>query len=252
MSKTPVIGIQGLQKSFGSHIVLRGVDMTVRRGEVVVLIGRSGSGKSTLVRCIAGLTSIDGGRIDLFGTVVENHGTRLPAAPARAARRRVGMVFQDFNLFPHLDASRNVSLALQKTQGLARVEARQRACAALAKVGLGDFAARFPYQLSGGQQQRVAIARALALAPDVMLFDEPTSALDPELKREVLVVIRALAEEGMTMVIVTHEMKFAQGVADRVVFMDGGAVVEDGPPQMMLTNPRQEATRVFLQDLIET
>jgi polar amino acid transport system ATP-binding protein len=251
MSETPVIAIEGLQKRFGSHVVLRGVNITVRRGEVVVLIGRSGSGKSTLVRCVAGLAPIDGGRIDLFGTAVEEFGRSLPVALVRAARRRVGMVFQDFNLFPHLDAGRNVSLALQKVQGLARREAQERAQAALAKVGLAAFAARFPYQLSGGQQQRVAIARALALAPEVMLFDEPTSALDPELKREVLVVMRALAEEGMTMVIVTHEMKFARGVADRVAFMDGGAVVEDGPPQVMLANPHEEATRIFLQDLIE-
>ncbi len=251
MSDAKVIAIRGLEKRFGSHVVLRGVDITVARGEVVVLIGRSGSGKSTLVRCVAGLTPIDGGQIELFGTVVANAGTRVAVAPARAARLRVGMVFQDFNLFPHLDAGRNVSLALQKVQHLSRSEARERAVAALNKVGLGAFASRFPHQLSGGQQQRVAIARALALAPDVMLFDEPTSALDPELKREVLVVMRALAEEGMTMVIVTHEMKFARGVADRVVFMDGGAVVEDGPPQVVLTAPRQEATRVFLQDLIE-
>jgi polar amino acid transport system ATP-binding protein len=251
MSEAPVIAIRGLQKRFGLHVVLRGVDIAVQRGEVVVLIGRSGSGKSTLVRCVAGLTPIDGGRIDLFGTVVEDYGARPPVAPVRTARRRVGMVFQDFNLFPHLDAGRNVSLALQKVQGLTREEAQERASAALAKVGLGAFATRFPYQLSGGQQQRVAIARALALAPEVMLFDEPTSALDPELKREVLVVMRALAEEGMTMVIVTHEMKFARGVADRVVFMDGGAVVEEGAPQVMLANPHKEATRIFLQDLIE-
>ena len=251
MNDPPVIVIRGLEKCFESLVVLRGIDLAVRRGEVVVLIGRSGSGKSTLVRCVAGLTPIDGGEIELFGTVIERHGTGLSARPARAARRRIGMVFQDFNLFPHLDAGRNVSLALQKVRGLSREQAHQRALAALTKVGLGGFAARFPYQLSGGQQQRVAIARALALEPEVMLFDEPTSALDPELKREVLVVMRALAEEGMTMVIVTHEMNFARGVADRMVFMDGGAVVEEGPPQVVLTAPRQEATRVFLQDLIE-
>ncbi len=251
MNDAPVIAIRGLEKRFGSHVVLRGVDITVGHGEVVVLIGRSGSGKSTLVRCVAGLTPIDGGQIDLFGTIVARHATRLPAGPVRAARRRVGMVFQDFNLFPHLNAERNVSLSLQKVQRMARAQAQERARMALAKVGLGEFAARFPYQLSGGQQQRVAIARALALEPEVMLFDEPTSALDPELKREVLVVMRALAEEGMTMVIVTHEMNFARGVADRVVFMDGGAVVEEGPPQVMLTAPRQDATRIFLRDLIE-
>ena len=251
MSEAPVIAIKELEKRFGTHVVLRGVDMAVQRGEVVVLIGRSGSGKSTLVRCVAGLTPIDGGQIALFGTVAAQFGTKLPATPVRAARRRIGMVFQDFNLFPHLDARRNVSLALQKVQGLARAEASARAEAALTKVGLGSFATRFPFQLSGGQQQRVAIARALALTPDIMLFDEPTSALDPELKREVLAVMRALAEEGMTMVIVTHEMNFARGVADRVVFMDGGAVVEEGAPQELLVAPRHEATRIFLQDLTD-
>ena len=161
------------------------------------------------------------------------------------------MVFQDFNLFPHLNAGRNVSLALQKVRRLPRQEAMAQAQDALVKVGLGTFGERFPHQLSGGQQQRVAIARALALRPDIMLFDEATSALDPELKREVLAVMRRLAEEGMTMLVVTHEMNFARNVADRVVFMDGGAVVEDGPPESLLVAPKNEATRIFLQDLVE-
>lgn len=251
MTDTAAIVVDALEKRYGDHVVLRGVTLRVERGQVLVLIGRSGSGKSTLVRCVAGLTPVNGGRIEVFGTAVEQAGTRLPRAAVRQARLRIGMVFQDFNLFPHLDAVRNVSLALQKVQHLSRAAAAEQAQAALARVGLDAFAARFPYQLSGGQQQRVAIARALALNPDIMLFDEPTSALDPELKREVLAVMRALAEDGMTMLIVTHEMNFARNVADRVVFMDGGAVVEEGPPDTMLVAPREDATRVFLHDLVE-
>ena len=251
MTDSAAIVLDALKKSYGEHIVLRDVNLRVPRGEVLVLIGRSGSGKSTLVRCVAGLTQINGGRIEIDGVTVQQAGTKLPRSATRRAQERVGMVFQDFNLFPHLNAGRNVSLALQKVRGLPRQEAMAQAQDALAKVGLGSFGGRFPHQLSGGQQQRVAIARALALRPDIMLFDEVTSALDPELKREVLAVMRRLAEEGMTMLVVTHEMNFARNVADRVVFMDGGAVVEDGPPETLLVAPRQEATRIFLQDLVE-
>jgi polar amino acid transport system ATP-binding protein len=244
------IVLEALEKRYGGHLVLRGVDLSVARGEVLVLIGRSGSGKSTLVRCVAGLAGIDGGRIEINGVTVQRAGAKLARAATRRAQGQVGMVFQDFNLFPHLDAGRNVSLALQKVRRLSRADATAEAAAALARVGLGTFGDRFPHQLSGGQQQRVAIARALALKPEIMLFDEPTSALDPELKREVLTVMRALAEDGMTMLVVTHEMNFARNVADRVVFMDSGAVVEEGPPETMLVAPREEATRVFLQDLV--
>ncbi len=251
MTADAAIVLEALEKRYGASLVLRGVDLSVARGEVLVLIGRSGSGKSTLVRCVAGLAGIDGGRIGINGVTVQQAGAKLPRAATRRAQGQVGMVFQDFNLFPHLDASRNVSLALQKVRRLGRAEAAAEAGAALGRVGLGTFGERFPHQLSGGQQQRVAIARALALKPEIMLFDEPTSALDPELKREVLTVMRALAEDGMTMLVVTHEMNFARNVADRVVFMDSGAVVEEGPPETMLVAPREEATRVFLQDLVE-
>ncbi len=251
MTADAAIVLDALEKRYGDHLVLRGVDLRVARGEVLVLIGRSGSGKSTLVRCVAGLTEINGGRLQINGVTVQQAGAKLPRAATRRAQGRVGMVFQDFNLFPHLDAGRNVSLALQKVRRLGRADAAAQARGALSRVGLAEFGDRFPHQLSGGQQQRVAIARALALRPDIMLFDEPTSALDPELKREVLTVMRALAEDGMTMLVVTHEMNFARNVADRVVFMDAGAVVEDGPPEMLLVAPRQDATRVFLQDLTE-
>jgi len=251
VTATPAVALDRVEKRYGTHLVLRGVTLAVTKGEVLVLIGRSGSGKSTLVRCIAGLSTIDAGRIEIDGTTVQQAGTRLPRAATLAAQRRVGMVFQEFNLFPHLTAARNISLALQKVRGLDRAEAERRMQEVLDRVGLAGLGHRFPHQLSGGQQQRVAIARALALQPEVMLFDEVTSALDPELKREVLLVMRALAEEGMTMIVVTHEMNFARNVADRVVFMDQGVVEEEGSPEGMLADPSREATRIFLRDLIE-
>jgi polar amino acid transport system ATP-binding protein len=251
VTATHAVALDRVEKRFGTHLVLRGVTLSVTKGEVLVLIGRSGSGKSTLVRCIAGLGMIDAGRIEIDGTTVQQPGTRLPRAATLPAQRRVGMVFQEFNLFPHLTAARNISLALQKVRGLDRAKAETRMQDVLDRVGLAGLSHRFPHQLSGGQQQRVAIARALALQPEVMLFDEVTSALDPELKREVLLVMRALAEEGMTMIVVTHEMNFARNVADRVVFMDQGVVEEEGPPERMLADPSREATRIFLRDLIE-
>ncbi len=247
----PAILLEGVCKAFSAQAVLKGIDLGVACGEVMVLIGRSGSGKSTLVRCVAGLTRIDAGRIRVQGVTVQDPAARLSRAATAEAQRRVGMVFQDFNLFPHLRVGRNVSLALRLVRRLSAEAAEARAVEVLARVGLAGFRDRFPWQLSGGQQQRVAIARALAMRPEVMLFDEVTSALDPELVREVLAVMRELAEDGMTMVVVTHEMGFAKGVADRVVFMNEGVIAEEGPPEIVLAEPRQESTRIFLRHLME-
>ncbi len=239
-------------KSFGSNEVLKGIDLTVDPGEVVCLLGPSGSGKTTLLRLINQLESLTGGRIWVGGELigVEERGGRLHTRTDRdiaRQRSRIGMVFQRFNLFPHLTALENVMEAPVQVKRLPKATARAEAERLLDLVGLADRAAYYPSQLSGGQQQRVAIARALAMKPELMLFDEPTSALDPELVGEVLGVMRRLAEEGTTMIVVTHEMGFARGVADRVVFMDHGVVVEEGPPDRVLLHPREERTRTFLQ-----
>lgn len=237
----PIIELKGLRKSFGSLDVLNGVDLEVDRGEVVCILGPSGSGKSTLLRCINLLEPPTAGSI-LF----EGRDITQPGVDINDIRRHIGMVFQNFNLFPHLSALGNVTLAQRKVIKRSKDEAEAIAREQLAKVGLADRVDYRPAQLSGGQQQRVAIARALAMDPHVMLFDEATSALDPELVRGVLDVMRELAEGGMTMIVVTHEMGFAREAADRVVFMDEGVVVEQGSPEVIFTNPTSERTREFL------
>jgi polar amino acid transport system ATP-binding protein len=249
-SQSPVV-LQGLVKRYGANAILRGVDLEVARGEVVVIVGPSGSGKTTLLRCINFLEEFQEGRILLDGEPVgyrELNGRRVKRPDAEAARMRadVGMVFQSFNLFPHMSALRNVMLGLTEVRRLGAAQARERATAWLQRVGLGDKLDALPSQLSGGQQQRVAIARAVAMEPKVMLFDEATSALDPELVGEVLAVMAGLARDGMTMLVVTHEMRFAREVAHRVVFMDQGAIVEQGPPETLFGSPRTERLRQFL------
>ena len=236
-----VLVLEGVHKRFGDLHVLRGIDMRVKRGEVVCVIGPSGSGKSTLLRCINMLEPPEAGRIHLEGKEITGAGR----AEVDFVRRRVGMVFQQFNLFPHMTAGRNVSIAQQKVLQRDRGESDAKARSLLERVGLADKIGEYPDRLSGGQQQRVAIARALAMDPHVMLFDEVTSALDPELVKEVLDVLRELVSEGMTMVVVTHEMGFARDVADRIVFMDEGIVVEEGGAGL-IDNPREERTRRFL------
>jgi polar amino acid transport system ATP-binding protein len=238
-------------KSFGNNEVLKGVDLEVAAGEVVCLLGPSGSGKTTFLRLINQMESLTGGRIWVGGELIgieERRGKLHVRADTDIARQRsrIGMVFQRFNLFPHMTAFENVSEAPIQVKRISKAAARQEALALLDRVGLAERANYYPAQLSGGQQQRVAIARALAMKPELMLFDEPTSALDPELVGEVLGVMRTLAQEGSTMIVVTHEMGFARGVADRVVFMDQGVVVEEGPPNQVLLNPQQDRTKTFL------
>ncbi|MER5688003.1 amino acid ABC transporter ATP-binding protein [Streptomyces sp. NPDC002205] len=253
--ETPMVHAEGVRKHFGKVAVLQGIDLTVERGQVCCLLGPSGSGKSTFLRCINHLEKLDGGRLSVDGAPVgyRQQGNRLYELKEREiARSRcdIGMVFQRFNLFPHMTAEQNVMEAPMKVAGVARDEARADARRLLDRVGLADRADRYPAQLSGGQQQRVAIARALAMKPKLMLFDEPTSALDPELVGEVLDVMRQLASEGMTMVVVTHEIGFAREVADTAVFMDGGVVVEAGTPRQVLGDPQQERTRAFLSKVL--
>jgi polar amino acid transport system ATP-binding protein len=243
----PVLRLEAVHKRFGDLHVLRGVDLQVERGGVVCVIGPSGSGKSTLLRCINLLEPPDDGRIYLEGAEI----TAQRRADIDFVRRRVGMVFQQFNLFPHMTAIENVSLAQLKVLGRPAAEARGKSRDLLERVGLQDKMDEYPERLSGGQQQRVAIARALAMDPHVMLFDEVTSALDPELVKEVLDVMRELAAEGMTMVVVTHEMGFARDVADRVAFMDQGIVMEEGEARRLLESPREERTRRFLGAVLE-
>src|SRR5512133_1783153 len=236
-----IVRIKDLHKAFGSLEVLKGVDMDVQRGEVVVILGPSGSGKSTLLRCVNRLEEPTGGEI-WFEDIQVND----PHTNVNEVREKIGMVFQSFNLFPHLTAKGNVMLAQRKVLSRSKDEAERIAVEQLERVGLGDRVNYFPAQLSGGQQQRVAIARALAMDPHVMLFDEVTSALDPELVRGVLDVMKDLAQGGMTMMVVTHEMGFARDVADRVVFMDGGVIVEQGTPEEVLDNPKSDRTKDFL------
>lgn len=255
MTKTVMVEARGVRKSFGSNEVLKGISLEVRQGEVMCLLGPSGSGKSTFLRCINHLETIDGGRIYVDGDLIgyrqvgdvlhEMH----PTAIAKQ-RRGIGMVFQRFNLFPHLTAIQNVMEAPVGVSRKSKAEALQAAQTLLAKVGLADKADHYPSQLSGGQQQRVAIARALAMEPSLMLFDEPTSALDPELVGDVLDVMRDLAKSGMTMIVVTHEIGFAREVADQVVFMDGGVVVEQGTPNEVLDNPQHPRTQAFLNSVL--
>jgi polar amino acid transport system ATP-binding protein len=246
-SGEPALRLDDVHKSFGDLHVLRGVSLEVDRGGVVCMIGPSGSGKSTLLRCVNLLEPPDSGRILLDGREITGSGR----GDTDFVRRRVGIVFQQFNLFPHKRVIQNVTLAQQTVLGRTPEEARARGRALLERVGLGDKIDEYPERLSGGQQQRVAIARALAMDPHVMLFDEVTSALDPELVKEVLDVIRELAAEGMTMVVVTHEIGFARELADRVVFLDEGVVVEEGPPEQVLVNPREERTKRFIGLVLE-
>lgn len=236
-----IVRIQGLHKSFGDLEVLKGIDLEVDRGEVVVVLGPSGSGKSTMLRCINLLEKPTSGKVFFEDTEVTGRGTDI-----NKVREHVGMVFQSFNLFPHLSAQGNVMLAQRKVLKRDKEEAARAAVENLERVGLGDRVDYLPAQLSGGQQQRVAIARALAMDPHVMLFDEPTSALDPELVRDVLDVMKDLAQGGMTMIVVTHEMGFARDVADRVVFMDGGVIVEAGTPEEVFDHPKSDRTKDFL------
>jgi polar amino acid transport system ATP-binding protein len=238
----PVVRAEAIRKSFGANLVLDGVDLSVDSGEVLVVIGPSGSGKSTLLRCINLLEPIDSGRIFFDGEEITARGVK-----ASDVRERIGIVFQQFNLFPHLKVIDNLTLAPRRVRKLRRSEAVLRAHELLRLVGLEDKARQYPHQLSGGQQQRVAIARALMMTPHVMLFDEVTSALDPELVGEVLIVMRDLARSGMTMIVVTHEMHFARDVGDHLMFIDEGRIVEQGKPAVVLDHPKEERTRRFLR-----
>ena len=240
-----VIRVEGLTKNFGQLQVLRGIDCSVSSSEVVCVIGPSGSGKSTFLRCLNGLEDASGGRVLIHGISVHDNSTDVDAL-----RSEIGMVFQRFNLFPHMTVLDNITLAPTKVRGVPLEQAREQARALLIKVGLLDKIDAYPNQLSGGQQQRVAIARALAMQPAIMLFDEPTSALDPEMVGEVLSVMQTLAEEGMTMMVVSHEMGFARRVANRVLFMDEGVLVEEGTPEDIFDRPREERTRRFLSNIL--
>jgi ABC-type polar amino acid transport system ATPase subunit len=242
---TALVQASGLRKSFGDNLVLDGIDLSIRRGEAIVVAGPSGSGKSTLLRCINGLEPVDEGTIRFDGQSVD-------AASRSVVRLRaqIGMVFQQFNLFPHMTVLQNIVLAPERVQGVAHDEATERGRALLGRVGITEKADAYPADLSGGQQQRVAIARALAMQPKLMLFDEPTSALDPEMIREVLDVMRALANDGMTMVVVTHEMGFAREVCDRMVFIDGGEIVEQGPPEEFFRAARSPRAQEFVDKII--
>jgi polar amino acid transport system ATP-binding protein len=240
-----VVNVNDLNKSFGSNHVLRGIDLHVQRGEVVCIIGPSGSGKSTLLRCINMLEQPSSGRVVVLGRELTDIDCDIDEA-----RTKIGMVFQQFNLFPHMTALENIAVAQRKVLGRSKAEAEMKGLQLLARVGLTEKADAYPGQLSGGQQQRVAIARALAMDPDVMLFDEATSALDPELVGDVLNVMKTLAEDGMTMLVVTHEMGFASNVATRVVFMDSGVIVEQGPPSQVIAAPQEDRTKSFLSRVL--
>jgi len=238
------LSIRGLKKSYGDAEILKGVNLDVRQGEVVVILGPSGSGKSTFLRCINGLEEIQGGEVKLDGETIS--GLKNSALPA--VRQKLGMVFQSYDLFPHMNILDNITLAPTKVQKRSRKEAEAEARELLSRVNLADKEKAYPRMLSGGQKQRVAIVRALAMHPELMLFDEVTAALDPEMVREVLDVIMELSEQGLTMLIVTHEMSFARAVADRIVFMDGGHIVETGTPEEFFTAPKTERARTFLDN----
>ncbi|MDQ0665456.1 polar amino acid transport system ATP-binding protein [Arthrobacter ulcerisalmonis] len=255
MTGVPMVLAEKVSKNFGTNKVLRGISLEVGRGQVLCIVGPSGSGKSTFLRCINHLERVDGGRLSIDGELVgyRQKGGKLyelKLSEAAFQRREIGMVFQRFNLFPHLTALENITLAPMRVKGLSKAKATARANELLERVGLEDKGGAYPAHLSGGQQQRVAIARALAMDPKLMLFDEPTSALDPELVGEVLEVMKELAKSGMTMLVVTHEMGFAREVADTLVFMDEGVVVEAGPPRQILTNPQHERTKEFLSKVL--
>ncbi len=246
-----MIKVRNIHKAFGDNPILRGIDLTVAKGQVVVILGPSGSGKTTLLRCLNGLELPQQGSIDFDGAAPLHidFSRKISKADMLALRRKSGMVFQQYNLFPHKTALENVMEGPLVVQKRPEATVRAEAQALLAKVGLGDKADLYPFQLSGGQQQRVGIARAMAIAPELMLFDEPTSALDPELVQGVLQTMKALAEDGWTMVVVTHEIQFARDVADHVVLMDGGVIVEQGSPEAMFQNPQQALTRSFLRQI---
>jgi glutamate transport system ATP-binding protein len=239
-----LVELRGIRKAFGDNVVLDGVDLSVARGEVIVIAGPSGSGKSTMLRCVNGLETVDAGEVRFDGQPVTT-GKGLPAL-----RAQIGFVFQQFHLFPHMTVLQNIALAPVKVKGIAAQQARTTAGELLERVGIAEKAEQYPADLSGGQQQRVAIARALAMDPQLMLFDEPTSALDPEMIREVLDVMRDLARDGMTMLVVTHEMGFAREVCDRLVFIDGGQIVEEGPPAEFFANAQSERAREFVDKII--
>lgn len=244
-AKEAIISVRNLSKRFGSHQVLKDIHFEVYPTEVVVIIGPSGSGKSTLLRCLNLLEEINGGEVYIEGKLLNEKTTNI-----NLVRQEVGMVFQQFNLFPHKTVLENITLAPVKVRKISKEEAKDRALRLLRKVGLEEKADRYPEELSGGQQQRVAIARALAMQPKIMLFDEPTSALDPEMVKEVLDVMKDLAKEGMTMVVVTHEMGFAREVSDRVIFMDQGMIVEEGTPEEIFGAPKNERTKAFLSKVL--
>ena len=240
----PKVLVRGLKKQYGDNVVLKSIDLTVNQGEVVCVIGPSGSGKSTMLRCLNRMEEINGGKVFVDGVDITDPKEDINI------RQNIGMVFQHFNLFPHLSVLDNITLAPMELKGLSKVEAESLALYLLESVGLADKAHVAPNSLSGGQKQRVAIARALAMQPDVLLFDEPTSALDPEMVGDVLDVMKRLAEDGMTMIVVTHEMGFAREVADRVIFMDGGFIVEEGAPEELFSHPSHERTQSFLNKVL--
>jgi ABC-type polar amino acid transport system ATPase subunit len=240
-----LVELRDVRKAFGDNVVLDGVDLRVKKGEAIVIAGPSGSGKSTMLRCVNGLETVDSGELLFDGRSIAKAGKELPKL-----RREIGMVFQQFNLFPHMTVLQNVTLAPVKVRGIDEKQATERGRTLLERVGIAEKADQYPADLSGGQQQRVAIARALAMDPKLMLFDEPTSALDPEMIREVLDVMRDLAREGMTMLVVTHEMGFAREVCDRIVFIDGGVIVEEGPPDEFFRNAKSERAREFVDKII--
>ena len=245
MAEGHIVELAGVHKAFGDNVVLDGIDLQIARGEAIVVAGPSGSGKSTMLRCINGLESIDRGTITFDGQRIDSAGRGLAKL-----RTRIGMVFQQFNLFPHMTVERNITLAPVKAKGVPAAQAREKARELLERVGIPQKADAYPADLSGGQQQRVAIARALAMEPSLMLFDEPTSALDPEMIREVLDVMRDLAHSGLSMVVVTHEMGFAREVCDRLVFIDDGVIVEEGPPEEFFSAARSQRAREFVDKII--
>jgi ABC-type polar amino acid transport system ATPase subunit len=246
MKSEAMIIIQCLQKWYGDLHVLKGIDVSINKGEVVVICGVSGSGKSTLIRCINGLETFQKGTITIDGISLDTNNRKS----VREVRKRVGIVFQNFNLFPHLTAIENITLAPRQVKGLSKVEAEQRAIELLNQMGVSDKTKSYPISLSGGQKQRVAIARSLAMDPMIMLFDEPTSALDPEMIKEVLDAMISLTQKGMTMIVVTHEMGFAKSVANKVIFLDEGVILEEGTPQELFLNPKQERTKEFLRHIL--
>ena len=241
----PKVLVRGLKKQYGDNVVLKSIDLTINQGEVVCVIGPSGSGKSTMLRCLNRMEEINGGKVFVDGVDITD-----PKEDINKIRQNIGMVFQHFNLFPHLSVLDNITLAPMELKGLSKVEAESLALYLLESVGLADKAHVAPNSLSGGQKQRVAIARALAMQPDVLLFDEPTSALDPEMVGDVLDVMKKLAEDGMTMIVVTHEMCFAREVADRVIFMDGGFIVEENVPEELFSHPSHARTQSFLNKVL--